>query len=1095
MKYRTATPTDIKTLRKHVEDGVPFVSKPAPRLVVDADVIRELVLHAKAPSGVQISGIAISGTLNLADARGDSGTACNALILEDCVLLGEGGAHASAGHPGLDARHSLLQRLSLFDCRIDGVELSSAQIIGDLNLDGLRPLTPADRGEPDGAGDGERGGQPPCWVKARGARIGGYVTARDATLSLPWQPGAEWPPKCDLWSNLRGPYALDLGGADVGGALGLHPNFVSSGGVNIADATIGGGIWAAGASIEPADIGLSMEALFAQYVQVEGPAFLCDDTVSVAAKRFRAGAVNLYGARISGALVLEGADVKVGDVQQPPSEALNLCSASLPTDVFLRDSKCGPIDIPTIDLSRVNIGGVLCINSSADAPLERLEATSMTVGGDLTLYGTIASTDLSGSTIDGSVQIEGAAAAPIESLTARTLAIGRNLELSGSVSNADFSGSTITGNAEIEGTAESPINTVTATGVKVGGAVTLTGFLAATCDLSGAVIDGDVRLGVTVDDATQPFVLDSSSRTPPVLKLVGASVGSTLKVEKIVTIVPKPAANPRFRTAALLSYPGWRLAEALIPSDDLRDVAIGALLYRPDGTAPMVILTGQSGSIHQFNEDHSPLLEREEQVAQYLSFFCQYVWGDSGAFRVVGDEVRVQPLPPDDPTVNEASAVFGRQPGDGSWLAVAEVEYGTDLYRATFVVDSSGDVAMIADDALGQGRGPEVIYDPPVRRIRIESEHDDDTWPVPSPSGFAFVSDEANPEWTDVQRALRRNAKEQTRLSIDLSATPSIDLRGLRVASLSDGEGKNWNLSEDTASWSAGPKLWLRLGGFEYGRIERLPPAAIRGANPQQRIDRRVEFGETARQDDATYGGGEADRSEAGEALTPEELVAYRRSWLRAQYRTYPPDDIEYRAQPYQQLARVWRAAGQFAEADAIAHDKLELEKVLLVKTNLTFTQQIRNSVSRSLWRLARLFFGFFLNPWRAFAWFAALWLVGVVGMFVFSGVLKIDASAVATVVASDGGIERVVVEEQAIAEPREEVPCGDHISKLAYPLDVMLPLIDLRQESRCQLSRQGHWLVFDWAFVKSLYAVIGWIMLSGFIITLSGVMRRRIEG
>jgi hypothetical protein len=86
------------------------------------------------------------------------------------------------------------------------------------------------------------------------------------------------------------------------------------------------------------------------------------------------------------------------------------------------------------------------------------------------------------------------------------------------------------------------------------------------------------------------------------------------------------------------------------------------------------------------------------------------------------------------------------------------------------------------------------------------------------------------------------------------------------------------------------------------------------------------------------------------------------------------------------------------------------------------------------------------------------------------------------------------VVEEATGGSALEEVECADHISRIMYPLDVMIPLLDLRQESRCQLSIKESWWVFDWGFVKGVYAVVGWLVLSGLILTLSGVVRRRVE-
>ena len=125
---------------------------------------------------------------------------------------------------------------------------------------------------------------------------------------------------------------------------------------------------------------------------------------------------------------------------------------------------------------------------------------------------------------------------------------------------------------------------------------------------------------------------------------------------------------------------------------------------------------------------------------------------------------------------------------------------------------------------------------------------------------------------------------------------------------------------------------------------------------------------------------------------------------------------------------------------------------------------------------------------------FLLFWMIGVLAVWALSeaGVLKVDASSVATVVARDGESQRVIVQEaEALREPLEEVPCGNLINLVVYPLDVMVPLLDLRQESRCHVSFQNQGL----EVLKSLYAILGWLVISGLIVTWSGIVRRQTEG
>lgn len=68
----------------------------------------------------------------------------------------------------------------------------------------------------------------------------------------------------------------------------------------------------------------------------------------------------------------------------------------------------------------------------------------------------------------------------------------------------------------------------------------------------------------------------------------------------------------------------------------------------------------------------------------------------------------------------------------------------------------------------------------------------------------------------------------------------------------------------------------------------------------------------------------------------------------------------------------------------------------------------------------------------------------------------------------------------------------ADHIDPPLYALDVLVPLLDLRQEQRCTVSAlDGSWF---WRVVKVMYAVLGWIVVTRLVLTASGVVRRQVE-
>ena len=229
----------VDRLKKAVENGERFVGIDYTP-TFDAEVIQGLVLGARADCGVQLESVTIAGSLNLKDARGASGGPCNALIMHDCILEGPG-ADAPTGSPGIDARHSYLQRLSLVNCRSNGLDVSSAVIVGDLKLDGLGPLERS-VGEMsrDDASEEDDGQQRSCLVRAQGVRIGGSLTLRRASLSLPLGDATAVvvPPSPDAEDsgNVFKRYGLDLEDAQINGSLTLGPKFTSVGGVCLSGA-------------------------------------------------------------------------------------------------------------------------------------------------------------------------------------------------------------------------------------------------------------------------------------------------------------------------------------------------------------------------------------------------------------------------------------------------------------------------------------------------------------------------------------------------------------------------------------------------------------------------------------------------------------------------------------------------------------------------------------------------------------------------------------------------------------------------------------------------------------------------------------------
>jgi hypothetical protein len=97
---------------------------------------------------------------------------------------------------------------------------------------------------------------------------------------------------------------------------------------------------------------------------------------------------------------------------------------------------------------------------------------------------------------------------------------------------------------------------------------------------------------------------------------------------------------------------------------------------------------------------------------------------------------------------------------------------------------------------------------------------------------------------------------------------------------------------------------------------------------------------------------------------------------------------------------------------------------------------------------------------------------------------------------ASDPRAAGTRVEGQAIYALAS--PCNLNVSSLVYALDVFIPLIDLDQERRCSirdaLPGEAQDRYFGWRLVKALYELLGWIITSLVILTITGVLRRDLE-
>lgn len=244
--------------------------------------------------------------------------------------------------------------------------------------------------------------------------------------------------------------------------------------------------------------------------------------------------------------------------------------------------------------------------------------------------------------------------------------------------------------------------------------------------------------------------------------------------------------------------------------------------------------------------------------------------------------------------------------------------------------------------------------------------------------------------------------------------------------------------------------------------------------------------------------------------MTPLSMLRIR--WLNLQYtgRFTWQNKNDYSPGPYEQLVRVFRAQGFFKEARQIAMHRLCVER------------QMKTSIfARPISYLYWMTFGYGLSSLRALITFGVCIVIGATAVGVANGnfesktppsylgavrpMVSYLPSVPPMLVVNSTAVNAVVMtnEETKVTVPAtargssqnattEEVMCGNQIEPLLYALDVFVPALDLQQESRCAVSTrdEARW----WRMAKALYSVLGWIVVSLTILTVSGVLRRQAE-
>lgn len=286
-----------------------------------------------------------------------------------------------------------------------------------------------------------------------------------------------------------------------------------------------------------------------------------------------------------------------------------------------------------------------------------------------------------------------------------------------------------------------------------------------------------------------------------------------------------------------------------------------------------------------------------------------------------------------------------------------------------------------------------------------------------------------------------------------------IDLRGAQCSSLDDDLVQGWGFERATPRRPLLPRrarpTALLLEGFTYDRLDPDEGASISNSRNADRWRKR-------------------------------------KHWLREHFERHAP----FHPQPYTQLARVYANAGWTADLGRVLR---ALQWRQITARKLGMVAELPNALYGAL-------AGFGYAPARLCV-FLALYLVlgwGLVDHANGRNRLIIDVTPVAGPADATTG----ETADAAIASGVRPTgpPCGAEIVPILYALDVAIPLLDLRQEGKCEPGLAegipldtAHGVptqsdVDSWRFIKAAYALIGALLTALAVVTFTGIMRRRID-
>lgn len=235
-------------------------------------------------------------------------------------------------------------------------------------------------------------------------------------------------------------------------------------------------------------------------------------------------------------------------------------------------------------------------------------------------------------------------------------------------------------------------------------------------------------------------------------------------------------------------------------------------------------------------------------------------------------------------------------------------------------------------------------------------------------------------------------------------------------------------------------------------------------------------------QDDLSQGWGEGEATLRIDGFAYDRLVepeAFPDRWLPMRLAWITKSrgaSRRYQAQPYEQLAATLQVQGYRSEA----RDVRVAQKWHELATRTPF--YLKPFVG-----FYGLAFRFGHSPLSAIVTLLLAVAIGWGGVVAAnaSSALVLDTTPVASVSGRNSQPGLTIASETSV---RAEIPCTDAVDPLYYALDIFVPLIDFNQERKCEI--RGSQDFATWRFLKTLYVLMGWVIVSLSVITFSGAVQ-----